>query len=99
MVAAVFFCQSLGQLLAILLALGAARGFRSHIMQDIGLGTCSIETDPVNDPAGANCARTMDRIWRLVSGLGTFPAALAIISRLTIPESVRLVSHALNFND
>lgn len=95
MIAAVFFCQSLGQLLAVLLALSAAGGFRSHIMQGLDPTMCSIKA---TKPEGATCARTMDRIWRLVSGLGTFPAALAIISRLTIPESVRLASHVLNFD-
>ena len=91
MIAAVFFCQPLGQLLANIIAMGASRGFQSTILHNNDPKSCSVFLNPLTDPAGAECARNVDRIWRLVSGLGAVPAALAIISRLTIPESVSAV--------
>ena len=87
MIAAVFFFQPLGQLLGTLMAFAATEGFRKHILQNTPPDSCSIY---VTASAGVECARTVDRVWRLVSGLGTVPAAIAIISRLTIPESVSL---------
>ncbi len=86
--AAVFFCQPLGQMLATLMAYAATVGFKNYIKQHADPSSCSIYADPIQDRSGADCARTVDQVWRLVSGLGAFPAALAIISRLTIPESV-----------
>lgn len=87
MLAAVFFFQPLGQLIAVLMAFAATAGFHSYI------STRSIDTDTscsvlASDPAGMECARTIDRAWRLVAGLGAVPAAVAIVFRLTIPESV-----------
>ena len=86
MVATVFFFQPLGQLLATLAALLATEGFRKHILHNQDPTSCSVNS---RDLAGLDCARTVDQVWRLVSGFGAFPAALAILSRLTIPESVR----------
>ncbi len=85
MIAAVFFCQPLGQMFATLTAYVATVGFRRYIT-GIPQGDCSIHS--LNQKS-QDCARTVDQVWRLVAGLGAFPAALAIVSRLTIPESVR----------
>lgn len=89
MLAAVFFFQPLGQLIAVLMAFAATAGFRSYISS---LPTsvppdrsCSVFA---NHATGIECARTVDRAWRLVAGLGAVPAAVAMIFRLTIPESV-----------
>ena len=89
MLAAVFFFQPLGQLIAVLMAFAATAGFRSYISS---LPTsvpadksCSVFT---SEATGMECARTLDRAWRLVAGLGAVPAAVAMIFRLTIPESV-----------
>ena len=95
MLAAVFFFQPLGQLIAVLMAFAATAGFRSYIStQATATDTlcsaqatgptcvCSVQaTDPT-------CARTIDRAWRLVAGLGAVPALVAMVFRLTIPESV-----------
>lgn len=86
MVAAVFFFQPLGQLCATLMAFAATEGFKTHILHNQDPASCSVKS---TDLAGRDCARTVDRVWRLVSGIGALPAVLAIISRLTIPESVR----------
>ena len=88
MIAAVFFWQPIGQLLAAVLALAATEGFRTNILKETDPASCSIYSNPLTDPIGADCARTVDQVWRLVSGLGAVPAAIAIVFRLTIPESV-----------
>ena len=85
MLAAVFFFQPLGQLVAVLMAFAATAGFRSYISAQSIDTSCSALA---SDPTGVECARTVDRIWRLVAGLGAVPAAIAIVFRLTIPESV-----------
>lgn len=97
MIAAVFFMQPVGQLLAALLALAATEGFQGHILKNnTDTRSCSIYASHLTDPIGADCARTVDRVWRLVSGLGVVPAAIAIIFRLTIPESVSIFSRILS---
>ena len=85
MMAAVFFFQPFGQLLATLFALAGTEGFRRYILKNHDPTSCSINSIDLD---GRKCAQTVDRVWRLVSGLGIFPAGLAIVSRLTIPESV-----------
>ena len=85
MLAAVFFCQPLGQLVAVLMAFAATAGFRSYISTLPDDVSCSVQA---SDPTGMECARTIDRAWRLVAGLGAVPAVVAMIFRLTIPESV-----------
>lgn len=85
MLAAVFFFQPLGQLIAVLMAFAATAGFRSYISTRSDDTSCSVLA---SDPAGIECARTVDRAWRLVAGLGAVPAAVAMVFRLTIPESV-----------
>ena len=87
MLAAVFFCQPLGQLSAVLMAYAATAGFKSYIASAPVAKACSVLA---TDLDGQECARTVDRAWRLVAGLGAVPAAVAIIFRLTIPESVSL---------
>lgn len=88
MMAAVFFCQPLGQMLATLTAYIATVGLKRNIA-GIPPGDCSIHS---RDQRSQGCARTVDQVWRLVAGLGALPAALAIVSRLTIPESVRILN-------
>ena len=88
MLAAVFWCQPLGQLLAVLVAFAATDSWKSHIANvkaTSGTMSCSVAA---TDTASMECARTVDRAWRLVAGLGAVPALLAIYFRFTIPESV-----------
>ncbi|KAF1961957.1 MFS general substrate transporter [Byssothecium circinans] len=77
----VFFAQPVGQLLANVLSLAAVEGFKS-----------SIPTSQLSCPAGdegIRCFRAIDRLWRLVVGLGMIPAVIALAFRFTIPESPR----------
>jgi PHS family inorganic phosphate transporter-like MFS transporter len=76
MMAAVFLMQPLGQLLAYVVGLAVLL----TIGRSEGLDT---QTDPVA------AATTVDRIWRYVIGVGAIPALVAILFRLTIPESPR----------
>ena len=88
MLCAVFFAQPLGQLIAVLMAFAVTAGFKSHIQAVTathGALSCSLAA---TSEAGIDCARTVDRAWRLVAGLGAVPAAIAIYFRFTIPESV-----------
>lgn len=85
MLAAVFLFQPLGQLIAVLMAFAATAGFRSYISTQPDDISCSVLA---SDQAGIECARTVDRAWRLIAGLGAVPAAVAMVFRLTIPESV-----------
>ena len=85
MLAAVFFCQPLGQLIAVLIAFATTAGFRTYISSLSNDTSCSVHAV---DPKGIECARTVDRAWRLVAGLGSVPAVVAMVFRLTIPESV-----------
>ncbi len=86
MIAFVFFCQPFGQLFAALMAFAVTTGFKRYILKDSAWDACSIYA---TDTAGQVCARAVDRSWRLVAGLGAVPALVAMVFRLTIPESVR----------
>jgi PHS family inorganic phosphate transporter-like MFS transporter len=76
MMAAVFLMQPLGQLLAYVVGLAVVL----TIGRNAGL---AMETDHTK------AAITVDQIWRYVVGMGAIPALIAIIFRLTIPESPR----------
>jgi len=87
MMVAVTLMQPLGQVaaaavgLTVLTTLGKRRGLESL-------------SESLHDHEVA--AAIIDRIWRIVIGVGAIPAFLAIIARVTIPESPRFtldVSH------
>ncbi|KIW93958.1 phosphate:H+ symporter [Cladophialophora bantiana CBS 173.52] len=83
MVAAVFSTQALGQFIASLVAVVVIAAFRSQIDDDNNVcedGTCT-------QSAAAHLA--VDRMWRIIIGVGAVPAALALYYRLTIPETPR----------
>lgn len=79
MMAAVFLMQALGQLaaalvgLVVLLSLGSKNNLESLSASD----------------RTAQSVRCVDSIWRIVIGTGAVPALIAIIFRVTIPESPR----------
>jgi PHS family inorganic phosphate transporter-like MFS transporter len=81
MMAGVFLMQPIGQLAACLVGLGAVMG----IGYTAGLAPGS--TPPVTDRALQSMS--VDTIWRVVIGVGAFPALVAILFRITIPESPR----------
>ncbi|KAF2114308.1 major facilitator superfamily domain-containing protein [Lophiotrema nucula] len=77
MLAAVFMMQPLGQLMAWLVGLGALKG----ISRSRGLSPDETSYDVA--------APVIDSVWRCVIGVGAFPAFLAIVARLSIPETPR----------
>ena len=74
--AAVFLMQPLGQLLASVVGLA--------VLPTVGR---SEGLDTQTDHSAA--ATTVNRIWRYIIGVGTILALVAILFRLTIPESRR----------
>jgi MFS transporter, PHS family, inorganic phosphate transporter len=75
MLASVFFCQPLGQLLGMIVSLVVLTAYRDQIPTDSE--TC---TTP-------ECIRALDGAWRWIVGFGSIPAVVALFFRLTIPES------------
>lgn len=73
----VFFMQPVGQLLGNVVAIVAVMGWKPWIEQEGAL--CKT----------VECVRVIDRLWRLVVGLGAVPALVALAFRFTIPESPR----------
>jgi PHS family inorganic phosphate transporter-like MFS transporter len=73
MMSAVFFMQPIGQLMAQLVGLWVILGRQSHLQSH-----CS------NDRFNQLCRAEVDRIWRIVTGVGAAPALLAIIFRFLI---------------
>jgi PHS family inorganic phosphate transporter-like MFS transporter len=78
MLAAVFFMQPLGQLIANVVAVIATAAYHRHI---------SHNTDPLK--CVGECMQTTDKIWRWVVGIGAVPPTIAVVFRLFIPESPR----------
>jgi PHS family inorganic phosphate transporter-like MFS transporter len=78
----VFFAQPIGQLLANMLSLAAVEGYRPYI-------TNTATSCAMNGEEDLECFRSIDRLWRLVIGIGVVPAVLALGFRFTIPESAR----------
>jgi PHS family inorganic phosphate transporter-like MFS transporter len=75
----VFFAQPVGQLLANVMSLAAVEAYKPWIERQ--LPYC-----PFGD---VECFRAIDRLWRLVVGIGIIPAVIALAFRFTIPESPR----------
>ena len=78
MIAAVFSMQGIGQLMAAVVSLITAVGFRSSFGNVTDVGLCD-----------AACRVAADRSWRIVVGVGAIPACLALYYRVTIPETPR----------
>jgi PHS family inorganic phosphate transporter-like MFS transporter len=79
MLVAVFLMQPLSQLTAQGIGLGALRGISaSHNLS---------RDEKTHEVA----APVIDSVWRLVIGVGAAPALLAIIGRMTIPETPRFL--------
>ncbi|KAI0349739.1 MFS general substrate transporter [Trametes cingulata] len=70
---AVFANQGWGQLCASLVALAVVTAYKNTILSG----------------SPEDVLRGLDQMWRIIIGLGCVPGALALYSRLTIPESPR----------
>lgn len=81
MLAAVFYAQPIGQLIACIVALIATASFHASISgtsKDVNPNSC---TGP--------CLHATDEIWRWIVGFGAIPPAFAVLLRFWIPESPR----------
>ncbi|KAH0541837.1 hypothetical protein FGG08_003720 [Glutinoglossum americanum] len=78
MLAAVFFMQPVGQLIANIVAIVSTAAYHHYISHD---------ADPLD--CTGECLQTTDKIWRWVAGIGAIPPAIAVLFRLFIPESPR----------
>ncbi|KAH0551755.1 hypothetical protein GP486_007026 [Trichoglossum hirsutum] len=78
MLAALFFMQPIGQLIANVVAVIATAAYHRHISHDANPDKC----------VGA-CMQATDKIWRWVVGFGAVPPTIAVLFRLFIPESPR----------
>jgi PHS family inorganic phosphate transporter-like MFS transporter len=77
MMAAVFFMQPLGQLAAQLVGLLVSLGINKQM---------DLQKNCI-DPKNETCVSGVDRIWRIVTGVGAGPALLAIVFRFLIWDS------------
>jgi hypothetical protein len=78
MLAAVFYMQPVGQLVANVLAIVATSISHDYIYKD---------SDPSN--CTGDCMETTDKIWRWIVGLGAVIPAITLVARFLIPESPR----------
>ncbi|KAG6233849.1 hypothetical protein E4U26_000398 [Claviceps purpurea] len=78
MMSAVFSMQGLGQLMAAIVALITTVAFKSSFSNISDEGSCD-----------SACQVAADRAWRIIVGVGAFPACFALYYRITIPETPR----------
>ncbi|KAM3422172.1 hypothetical protein BST61_g2541 [Cercospora zeina] len=78
MMGAVFAQQGLGQFAAGIVALIVTVGFKGSLQSASSQATC----DGV-------CNLAVDKMWRIVIGMGAVPGCIALYFRLTIPETPR----------
>lgn len=81
MVTAVSLTQALGQFLASLVALITLEAFKSEINNN--LNVC--KGDSYSQSLAGKLA--VDRMWRIIVGVGAVPATVALYFRMTIPET------------
>ncbi|EME77982.1 uncharacterized protein MYCFIDRAFT_212607 [Pseudocercospora fijiensis CIRAD86] len=78
MMGAVFAQQGLGQFGAGIIALIVTVGFKGSLQSATSQATC----DGV-------CREAVDKMWRVIIGMGAVPGCIALYFRLTIPETPR----------
>lgn len=78
MMGSVFAMQGLGQFAAAIVALIVTSGFKESLMTAKNAAAC----DGV-------CGLAVDKMWRVIIGVGAVPGCIALYYRLTIPETPR----------
>ncbi|KAH6709092.1 major facilitator superfamily domain-containing protein [Leptodontidium sp. MPI-SDFR-AT-0119] len=78
MMGAVFSMQGFGQLGGALVMLICVVGFKGSLESAAKYGTCT-----------GVCGLAIDKMWRILIGMGAVPACIALYFRLTIPETPR----------
>lgn len=77
MIAAVNGMQCIGELVAGIVALATTAAFKNAY---------SVASEA---ECGLDCRTAADKAWRIIVGVGAFPAILAFYYRITIPETPR----------
>ncbi|ORY13164.1 major facilitator superfamily domain-containing protein [Clohesyomyces aquaticus] len=78
MMGAVFAMQGFGQLSGAVVMVCLALGFKAKLNKTKGHDSCT-----------SDCQIAVDKMWRALVGIGIVPGAIALYSRLTIPETPR----------
>jgi len=78
MMGSVFAMQGLGQFGAGIIALIVTAGFRESLQSGSSVAHC-----------GGVCGLAVDKMWRVIIGMGAVPGCIALYYRLTIPETPR----------
>lgn len=78
MMNAVFAMQGFGQFGAAMMALICAAGFKESLSTATKNATCT-----------GVCQLAVDKMWRIIIGMGAVPGCIALYYRLTIPETPR----------
>ncbi|KAB5511396.1 major facilitator superfamily domain-containing protein [Coniochaeta sp. 2T2.1] len=78
MMGAVFAMQGIGQLAAAFVMLFITLGFKESLITSPNVASCT-----------GGCAVSVDKMWRILIGLGAVPGCIALYFRLTIPETPR----------
>lgn len=92
MIAAVFAMQGAGQFLASLVALIATAAFKDKIDYEEHIRACNgnaYAAQVIQCTANPEALTAVDRLWRIIIGVGIIPALIALYFRLTIPETPR----------
>ncbi|KAK7966795.1 inorganic phosphate transporter PHO84 [Apiospora aurea] len=80
MMNAVFAMQGIGQLSAALLLLVVTAGFKNSLIGSATHTLCSTSN---------GCNSAVDKMWRIMIGMGAVPGCVALYFRLTMPETPR----------
>lgn len=75
---AVFAMQGIGQFAAGIVALIVVQGFKESLSTSATVAKCS-----------GVCGEAVDKMWRVIVGVGAVPGCIALYYRLTIPETPR----------
>jgi PHS family inorganic phosphate transporter-like MFS transporter len=78
MMASVFAMQGLGQFAAAFVAMVVTLGFKDTLKMAPSAAKCE-----------GDCLVAVDKMWRLIIGIGAVPGCIALYYRLTIPETPR----------
>lgn len=84
MMGAVFANQGFGQFAAGIVALVVTVGFKGSLQSAVA--TSSISAQAACDGV---CNVAVDKMWRIIIGMGAVPGCIALYFRLTIPETPR----------
>lgn len=84
MMGSVFAMQGLGQFGAGIIALIVTAGFKESLLTATGTNATAVVAS-----CDGVCLLAVDKMWRVIIGMGAVPGCIALYFRLTIPETPR----------